>query len=84
MNTENFTLNGTKDGITFKTVKEQDTYSTVFEGSGFEATFHFKDKDIKGKNPLDMLRSKINTENATPDQFNITADMIYTPSTYFV
>ena len=84
MNTENFTLNGTKDGITFSTVKQQDTYSTVFEGNGFKATFHFKDNEINGKNPLDMLRSKISTTNPVPDQFNVTSDMIYTPSTYFV
>ena len=84
MNTENFTLNGSEDGITFNTTKDQDTYQTVFKGNGFEATFHFKDNEINGRNPLDMLRDKISTINSVPNQFAVPSNAVYNPPTYFV
>ena len=79
-----FTLNGTHNGVSYTTVRDNGRYNVVFAGQGLEGSFHFSDDDAEtGANPLEVLRSKL-FANDLPDQSNVSVEHVFKTSTYFV
>ena len=79
-----FNLEGTVDGIEFKTQKDGATYTTTFSGKGVEGSFKFYEAEIgDSTNPLEVLHGRL-FHSDLPDQSKYDANQVFETPTYFV
>ena len=77
-------VDGNLDGISFKTIKDGDLYTCVFQGKGINGSFQFKECQIKNAaNPLEILHNTI-FHSDLPDQSSVDPEKIYKRSEVFV